>query len=521
MKRLIWGAGVVLAFGCGDDKDDPSTGVGSVQPNASPVDKLFTALGGEENIEGLTSLRVTGAGTRYIPHEGARPEDAPIEANTFERSVSIDFGADALRVDTDRDIQFLFPGNAVYSDIVRGNMGASTQPFFGMPLGALSSDRVASIRRQELLLTPHFLLRELSSSDLSMQADVQLDGETHHRLVTSEGPAPLTLFINAETGALSKIETMEHDFYRRDVPLEITFGDWQAAGGISFPRERTVVRDGLTLFTEEVSEVEVNPTFEATSFELPMGVTPTYDAELFERGELSHQWYYLLGSIGLPFSGVDTSVTAAEVQPGVVQLLGGSHHSFVVEQEGGVVLVDAPLYEDRGRALFQYIESEFAGKPITHVVASHFHEDHVAGIREVLGSTEATLVVQASVEDFWREVLAAPSTLRPDALAMSPRDVTILTVPDDGQLALEDGTRPVNLYHLNTEHAADMLLTHETSTNTVFVVDIYSPGNAGQLGAADLDVALANYQVPTETLNIVGGHGMGVDDYATLQSQVQ
>ena len=70
-----------------------------------------------------------------------------------------------------------------------------------------------------------------------------------------------------------------------------------------------------------------------------------------------------------------------------------------------------------------------------------------------------------------------------------------------------------------TTHAADMLLTHEGSTNSVFVVDIYSPGNDGQLGAADLDATLQTNAIPTDDLIIVGGHG-AIGDYAELQASL-
>jgi hypothetical protein len=92
-------------------------------------------------------------------------------------------------------------------------------------------------------------------------------------------------------------------------------------------------------------------------------------------------------------------------------------------------------------------------------------------------------------------------------------------VPEGGQLELEDAVNPVVLYHLATDHAADMLLTHQPTSNSVFVVDIYSPGNAAQLGAADLDAALTAHGIPTEGLTIVGGHG-GTGDYAELQAQL-
>jgi len=267
--------------------------------------------------------------------------------------------------------------------------------------------------------------------------------------------------------------------------------------------------------------VTVDPAFDATEFDFPGGVTPSFDASLYARGVLSHQWYYLLDSLGLPFTGVDTAITPRELATGVVQLLGGSHHSFLVEQQNGIVLVDAPLHQDRGHALSDFIASRFPGKPITHIVASHFHEDHVSGIRQVLGENpSAQLVVHESSLGTWREILGKPSTLHPDALTEKPREVSIVTVPDAGNLVLADAAHTLTLYPLASEHAADLLFAHEQSTNTVFVVDVYSPGNPTQLNADDFAASLVTHAIPTENLKIVGGHGGEVHDFSQLQANL-
>ena len=342
---------VLLAWSCKDDDTDEETNVEQIQPGQTPQQKLAIGLGGQQDLDALNGLAIQGSGTRHIPHEGEHPTDPPAQANHFDRTVFVDFPGDSLRVDTNRTVEILFPGTTSYSDVVRGDLGASTEPFFGTPLGALSSDKTAAIHRQELLLTPQLLWKSLTPSSLKTEADVNLDGVPHHQLVDSSGPAPLTLFVNTQTGQLTKLQTMEHDFYMRDVALEVDFSDWAPAGNINFPRKLKLVRDGLTLFEETVSDVQVNPTFAADTFQFPGGAMPMLDQQLFDRGELSHQWYFLLDSLGLPFTGVDLAITPRAIEPGVVQLLGGSHHSFVVEQANGLVLVDAPLHQDRGHAL--------------------------------------------------------------------------------------------------------------------------------------------------------------------------
>lgn len=536
MKSVITILGLgLLAMGCGSDdsseNSDPNAmgegaeeqeeqeqeqqGVASLA-ELPPVQKLIAGLGGQALSE-LQGLRVASSGQRYLPHEGFRPEDDPLLAHEFQRSVSFDLENGFVRVDVEREIQFLLPGEQSYADIIRGNVGVSTQPFFGNPLGDLSSDRVAAIQVQEMLLNPHVLLRRFGSDNISEDGEAELGGVAHHRLVV-ESARPILLFVDTVTGQLSRLETMEHDFYRRDVAVVVDYTGWQSTdAGISYPTSVTLSRNGEVLFESEVSGFEANPEFDPATFEFPPASAPQFDPALFERGALSHQWYFLLDSIGLPFSGIDTLVTAAEIAPGVHQLQGASHHSFLVEQAEGLVLVDAPLYEDRSGALIDFVDGEFPGKPIAFVVASHFHEDHVAGIREVLGSTEATLVVHEGSADFWRELLAAPSTISPDALERSPREVEILTVPDDESLTLEDAEHPVELYDMNSQHADDLLLTRDATSNTVFVVDIYSPGNGDPFEPETVNTTLVDNDIPAEDLKIVGGHGTEVHDYATLQ----
>lgn len=513
------------AFGCGGDSEKGATSVGAqavttTEPRPSTVEALITALGGQRTLDSIQRLRIQGSGTRHIVNEGVRPGDDPDEANTFQRSVSIDLGADALRVDTSRDIVFQFRTSQEYSDTIRGKLGVSTQTVFGIPVGALSSDKVAAIRRQELLLTPHLLLRELTPAALADGKDETLDGALQHTLVALGGPAPLTLFVDASSGLITKLQTMEHAFYERDVRLEVLFDDWAPVGDTNFPRSTRVLVNGRERFNQQVSDVTINPAFDAGTFEFPASLTPVFDEALYARGVLSHQWYAMFDSIGLPVSGLDLSIKPVDVARNVRQLVGPTHHTFVVQQQSGLILVDAPQYDERGGALVDYLAAAYPGVPVTHVVASHFHEDHVAGIREVLGRTKASLVVQESVAEFWRGLLAAPSTLSPDALADSPRSVNVLTVPDGGELTLDDASNPVTLYHLSTPHAADMLLTRDVASNSVFVVDIYSPGLAVQSGAAELDGAIRSYDIPTAELRIVGAHGAGIDDYATLQASL-
>jgi glyoxylase-like metal-dependent hydrolase (beta-lactamase superfamily II) len=511
------GMGVVAA-GCGSDDGGDEQAVNSLQ-ELEPLQKLVLALAGPGGFDAIQGLRISSEGDRFLPHEGARPDAPPILANHFQRVVSLDLAESFLRGDVDREVRFLFAGEYDYSEIIRGNVGWSSQPFLGnpdAPIGNLPSDRVAAITVQEMLLNPHLLVSRFGA-DIVDDGEANVNDAPHHRM-RIEAAQPIYIFVDAVTGYVSRLDTREHDFYRRDVVTSVEYADWvKTENGGAYPATVRLVRDDMMLFEQTVSAFEVNPSFESDTFEFPAEAAPEFDDDLFARGARSNGWYFLLESIGLPLSGIDDMVAPADVAPGVWQLQGGSHHSFLVEQSAGLVLVDAPLHQDRSGALLAFLETTFPGKPVTHVVASHFHEDHVAGIRQVLGATDAALVVHESTEEFWRGILAAESTIYPDALARQPREVTIQTVEDGGSLDLPDSAHPVQLFDMNADHAEDLLLTRDVTSNSVFVVDIYSPGNGDPFEPQALDSTILDNDIPTEGLKIVGGHGTAIHTYADLE----
>src|SRR5262245_27511275 len=114
----------LLALACSDDETEEETSTEQIQPGQTPQQKLAIGLGGQQDLDALTGLEIKGSGTRHIPHEGEHPNDAPAQANHFDRTVSIDLPEDSLRVDTNRTVEILFPGASSYTDVLRGNLGA-------------------------------------------------------------------------------------------------------------------------------------------------------------------------------------------------------------------------------------------------------------------------------------------------------------------------------------------------------------------------------------------------------------
>jgi hypothetical protein len=219
----------------GQDGQDGRDGVDRVlDPSLAPLDKMFFALGGREAILALTSARIEATGARFVAGEGFTPESEPVAANTYATTTSLDFEGGAARVDTTRQIQFLFPQQQTYAEIVRGELGAvdGIEHAFGFPTGAMSADRAAAFEKQLRLLQPLLLARAIADDETLVTdgGNAFLGRLLFHVLVVEDAVAPLEIYVDAATGEIARVATIENDYLHRDVAVEALYFDWVPSG---------------------------------------------------------------------------------------------------------------------------------------------------------------------------------------------------------------------------------------------------------------------------------------------------
>jgi glyoxylase-like metal-dependent hydrolase (beta-lactamase superfamily II) len=485
-----------------------------VDPDLAPLDKAILAAGGEEALAALGSLRVESHGTRRIALEGHHPDDPAAEASTFDVTLSWDLAGDRLRLDYRRVHPVWGGAETTFSEVVVGDVGwlDGVESVFGQPGGAMLSDRWAATRKQARLLWPHRLLADLAA-DPSAASDggvALLDGEIHQLVVVADTVHPITLWVNAKTGRLDKLATLESDPLLGDIALEAFYLDWQpAAGGLRIPSRVVLAAGGQLLHEETRDSIEVGPALE---IEIPDGAAPTYVAADAARGERRHQWHEAFAAFGVPLDGQQTQVVASEIATGVWHLTGGSHHSLVIEQSDGLVVVEAPLYEARAQAILDWTDATFPGKTVTHVILTHHHRDHVGAIRTFI-ARGATVVVGEASAAFFAEVARARRTIEPDELSAAPAEAEIVAVAAGGSITVADGARPVVAVAADSVHAADMVFVHLPGQRILFESDLYSPGfPAIPFFAAEVERNVDARGLGVDTL--VGGHGFGTSSYA-------
>lgn len=449
----------------------------------SLVKKAARALadGDEDRIEELASIVSSAEGTRWTLDEGLNPGEGATQPGPYSLELHYDTDDDVFRLDYDL-VSFGFVARQV-SEIVNDDAGfiVGQDNNFGPPDGqaAMLTDRWVSTRLHQHLMNPAALVQIMLTEDLDIDRGgrTRIDGRRQDVLRIKRDDAPaLRVFLDKRTHLITQVTTKESDPLRRDVRLEVRYFDWtETDQGIRAPGRVKVYYDGELVQDEIRTSTVYNADIDDSLFEPPDGIAFEFDSFLAKRGALSHQHIQSFAALGFPRDGIQLNVESTEFAPGVHWLTGGSHHSLLIEQDDGLVLVEAPLDEYRAQALLDYVGANFDDRSITHVVQSHHHADHSAGIRTILAQG-ATLVAGDTAVNFWGDVVRAQSRVLPDALSRSGVRPPIQGVPVGGSITVGAGPNAVGVHSFDQPHATDLLFIE--SAGVGFIVDLFNPGLA-------------------------------------------
>jgi glyoxylase-like metal-dependent hydrolase (beta-lactamase superfamily II) len=146
-----------------------------------------------------------------------------------------------------------------------------------------------------------------------------------------------------------------------------------------------------------------------------------------------------------------------ELGRGLYMVTDNAYQSMFMVHDGGVVVVDAPpSYAAHLRAAI----AEVTDKPVTHLVYSHSHIDHIGGAKELGGSPV---------------IVAHDETARLLRRAADPaRPVPSVTFSD--RYTLRAGGQVLELSYPGNGHEPGNIYIHAPAQRVLMVVDVVFPG---------------------------------------------
>jgi len=463
----------------------------SKKPEPSALERAAAAL----NVADVPALEFSGTGRWFQFGQSPAPGLPWPQFDVSSYTATIDYAKPAARVQITR-LQTLEPGRERPAPVeqkadqyvhgtVAWNLPAAAPAGGNAPAPQAQPAAVAE-RQAEIWTSPHGFIRAAQFNQATM---TPTDGGTHIEFVADgrryEG------LLDAGNHPI-RVRTWIDNPVTGDTPFEVTYADYRAFGDLTFPARIT-----RTLGGHPVLELSVaNVSKASTSIDALPEAPPVAPVE----------------------------VTVETLAKGVYYLRGGSHHSVVVDQADGIVVIEGPQHEERSNAVIAKAKELVPGKPIRYVVNSHHHFDHSGGLRTYVDEG-ATVVTHASNQPFYEQAWAAPRTINPDRLAKSGKTPQFLTFTD--KLVLEDKAHPVEVHHIaGNGHNDAFAMIYLPKEKVLIEGDAWTPSPPGAPPPSARNPYTANLfenvrRLKLDVRRIAALHGPGVAPLAQLKAAAE
>jgi len=176
-----------------------------------------------------------------------------------------------------------------------------------------------------------------------------------------------------------------------------------------------------------------------------------------------------------------------------------------------VLLIESPQNDFVAQAVIKKVKEVAPNKPIKYVVPSHYHFDHLGGVRGYIAEG-ATIVTTPGNKDLIEKIASTPHNLNADTLTRNPRSLSLETFTD--KQVFTDGEHTVELYNIGpTPHVDEMIIAYLPKEKMAFVTDVFEifPFTAKHwvvpANPSNIDLARKMEQLGLQPEIIVSGHG--------------
>jgi glyoxylase-like metal-dependent hydrolase (beta-lactamase superfamily II) len=494
------------------------------------VNKALDAMGGAERIAAIQSVRVQGTAKQWEPEQSDAPGGEMRFANETSFDVLQDRRSRASRSDLERRFLYPTPRTFQFTEILTPDAGyvlgvdsnsrnaqsMKTTP----PAHSMSGARLAATQRENLRASVTSLLSQMQANPQNVRPALDLAAGGRSYPAVTYGP--YIVAFDPQAGLPARVRTLDYDNMWGDVTYDAVLGDWRDFGAVKLPMNRKYELNGRVIQETQFASLQVNPPVDGAKFDVPAALRA--DAAKPAGGDLPYQWIIRRQFIGIYLDSENSSydtkgsqgLRLAELAPGVLHVVGGTHNSLLVEMSDHLVMVDAPVSDAQSLWVVNQAKARFPGKPIRWLVLTHHHMDHAGGLRGVLAEG-AVLVVGKAAAAHYRKVLAAPMYRNPDLKPVDFSQVAILEVPESHVISDADGRQVIAYVVQDNPHVKGMLMAYVPHARLGFVTDLWNPGQPlpEKPNAALISVVNTVKRAGIQPERFAGGHG-SVAPYETL-----
>jgi glyoxylase-like metal-dependent hydrolase (beta-lactamase superfamily II) len=405
------------------------------------LDRAVATYGGKDQLDSIANVSIKLFGDSVHRNQSRRPGE-------FDRT---DFSGElVLDLKNSRALQWQkgqYPGGFHWHN--GSVVDAGTRTSFDLirktsnPPGPITP---AAFRANTRWLPQLVVLNALERAEtLRYAGKAEYDKRPHDVVdyVANDG-ARLSLYIDEQTGLLSKFETLITDRFTGDSVVETRFPGQHKVGNNYLPKARVNAVNGDVTNDFLFDTVSINTELRAETFKLPEGLR------------------------AVTFPSPNPVSKHAEK---IFTTSAGGYNVLFVDFKDHIFVMEAPGSDRVSLQAIDQIKKTIPGKPIKYLAVTHHHDDHAGGIRTYMAQG-ATLIITPGEQDFFKKVSAVRFKAEPDALTLNPREPVFEPI-QDGKRVLTDGTTTVEIYDIgNGPHAEGMLVAYLPEQKMIFQGDL-------------------------------------------------
>jgi hypothetical protein len=498
----------------------PKRATTSQSAAAKLVDRALAAMGGEQALARLHTIKITGREMVW-EHEYsflAMPDAEVRESSNANFFIQRDFEAGTTRIDWDRDIVRLkfrpYPTIYKYSEILGGGTGYvagidSSTPtaltkLSNPPGSPMSSIRVIVTERELMRESPRLLLdMKRNPSSVAALGDIAVDGKALPAIRFAV-PAPgvqtelsdwqFILMFDAESGLPARVRTLDGDPIQGPTEYDLVLSDWRDVEGVKIPFHRMHKHNGRDLIETTYSDVTLNPSIDPAALEMPLiaraTAVRTNATEAFTN--IPYQWTIRRikwgGDINTDAVAWDATAVAepkwVTVLPGIDWTDDVTHNSLMIVMPTYLIIWEASLHENFAEWMIRSAKRRYPDKPIKYLVLTHHHLDHNGGARPFVAEGVKIIVPTGPGFDAYYARMFEPNNPHlNDRLHRHPRAANMVRV--ENTLTLKDGDREFLLYNFkDSDHAPGLLIGFVPDVALLLNTDLWNTNE--KLGAKPL-----------------------------------
>lgn len=191
--------------------------------------------------------------------------------------------------------------------------------------------------------------------------------------------------------------------------------------------------------------------------------------------------------------------TSVPVAKGIWRIAQGG--TTVIEFNDHITLFELDAEVQQAKANIAHARTLAPNKPVTQLIVSHAHFDHVAGVRQAVAEG-LTIISRRGNEGILRELATHAAPDFPDDLAKSPKPFKFM--PVDERLRLTDDSMTLDvLWARNNIHMADAVFAYAPAQKLIIEGDIATAAYDYQFWPDNLRDLIDYYKLDVDKLSPV------------------